>query len=446
MEDNLTSATLRKVILALVIKEKRKPPWERTNQDRILALCHLSQQYRQREETRAIRRLWVHEVWSTEHRAAHGATHSFLNIIRIDDPDLYYNFLRMPPEIFDLLLNIVGPSIAKEYVVREPISAITRLQICLRYLATGDNEKTLAALFRVSPPSVSNIIKEVTQAIWDCLKPIVFDEINKELWLRIAQGFARKCNHPRCLGAIDSKLVKIVAPPHCGFLMFDHKGHHSFHLHAICDANGKFTIVDVGAAGRQSDGGVFQNSEMGQKFLNDEMDVPPPAPLVEGGPDIKFTLLGDEAFGMSRLMLRPYPKNLALNLRKRVFDYRHSRGRKEVECGFGQLVRVWGVMQNPMNTSLAVSLQATNACVCLHNFLIMFDETRERSDEAQNEDDEDDIIDLQMIENLKAAYDDPDDVEPRPNSLERMRWDLSQYFMNEGAVSFQWRKAFNGDF
>lgn len=51
---------------------------------------------------------------------------------------------------------------------------------------------------------------------------------------------------------------------------------------AICDSNYKFTIVDIGAEGRRSDGGIWLKSCMGQAFLNGDMDVPHPDSIFEG--------------------------------------------------------------------------------------------------------------------------------------------------------------------
>jgi len=42
----------------------------------------------------------------------------------------------------------------------------------------------------------------------------------------------------------------------------------------MCDANYNFTLVDIGAAGRCSDGGIFSNFEMGNGFINNYLNFP----------------------------------------------------------------------------------------------------------------------------------------------------------------------------
>lgn len=55
--------------------------------------------------------------------------------MRLKDPHLFHNYLRMSAETFDKLLNIVGPSISKSVNgPRTPINPSTRLALSIRYL------------------------------------------------------------------------------------------------------------------------------------------------------------------------------------------------------------------------------------------------------------------------------------------------------------------------
>ncbi|KAJ8671299.1 hypothetical protein QAD02_002558 [Eretmocerus hayati] len=236
----MNSQQLRKLIVVLAIRESRRSPWKRSKAAKIARLLLLLRLLLQREEN--LKRVWVTEVYTVQERLAHGASENFIETVRRTDAERFYNFLRMTPPVFDLLLSIVGPEITKQRAVREPISAKCRLEITIRYLATGDNYETLSALFRVSPQSISVIVNQVTAVIWACLKPLVFQDPDGEFWLERIEEMSWEWDMEHCIGAIDDKLVTIQALPHSGSMMYDYKGHHSVHLQAIFDAYQRFIL------------------------------------------------------------------------------------------------------------------------------------------------------------------------------------------------------------
>lgn len=72
-------------------------------------------------------------------RATQGAAANLLPNLRERDEDVYRNFVRMPPRLFDVLLAKVGPLITRTTTTwRIPISPEERLIVTLRYLATGE--------------------------------------------------------------------------------------------------------------------------------------------------------------------------------------------------------------------------------------------------------------------------------------------------------------------
>lgn len=87
---------------------------------------------------------------------------------------------------------------------------------------------------------------------------------------------------------------------------------------AVSDANYCFTLVDIGAEGRQSDGGIFANSKFGQRFERNEINLPQPSEIEPSGPLLPYVLVADEAFALTHYMMRPYPRSGRLNRQRKV--------------------------------------------------------------------------------------------------------------------------------
>lgn len=80
----------------------------------------------------------------------------------------------MSPPKFQELLELVEPLIKKEdNRLRQAISCKTKLEITLRYLATGDSLRSLELLFRVPHNSISVFLPSVLAAIFEVLQPFI---------------------------------------------------------------------------------------------------------------------------------------------------------------------------------------------------------------------------------------------------------------------------------
>lgn len=78
-----------------------------------------------------------------------------------DDADQreFYRFLKMTPENFDYLLDLVAPLISKQDTTfRRAIAPGGHLAVTLCFLSTGQSFQSLQYLFRISQPSISKFV------------------------------------------------------------------------------------------------------------------------------------------------------------------------------------------------------------------------------------------------------------------------------------------------
>jgi len=125
--------------------------------------------------------------------------------------------------------------------------------IYFRYLATGCPFRALALYFARGECTISRVIAETTQVIWNALKETYMPVPTTDEWKRIARRYFELWNLPNCLGAIDGKHIRIQKFPNTGSANFNYKGYHSIILLGCCDVDGYFITVECGFAGRNSE-------------------------------------------------------------------------------------------------------------------------------------------------------------------------------------------------
>lgn len=98
---------------------------------------------------------------------------NILSDLRMSDGS-FANFTRMSTSDFETLLQMIGPSIAKQdTILRNAICPNIRLAITLRYLSTGDSYASLSYTFRVSKQLIRKIVPEVCKELIKKLKIFV---------------------------------------------------------------------------------------------------------------------------------------------------------------------------------------------------------------------------------------------------------------------------------
>lgn len=250
----------------------------------------------------------------------------------------------------------------------------------------------------------------------------------EDTWKTISTEFYERWNFPNCFGSIDGKHVNIQAPPNSGSQFFNYKKTFSVVLLALVDAKYNFIMVDVGAYGKNSDGGIFTNSNFSKALELGKLSIPSDENLPQTTTKMPYVMVGDEAFPLKTYLMRPYPKK-NLDNEKRIYNYRLSRARRVVENAFGilsQKFRIYNrrIQAAPQNVDYIV----LSTCI-LHNFIKKYDKdtyTYERSEEIA-------VPGHSSITNLPShggnATKDAFDVRDK----------FKRYFSTEpGCVSWQW--------
>ena len=73
---------------------------------------------------------------------------------------------------------------------------------------------------------------------------------------------------------MDGKHIPIKCPKGDGSTFFNYKRSHSIVLLGLVDSDYKFIFIDVGWQCRISDGGVFRNTELYNRLVSDELNLP----------------------------------------------------------------------------------------------------------------------------------------------------------------------------
>lgn len=140
-------------------------------------------------------------------------------------------------------------------------------------------------------------------------------------------------------------MMLIRAPPDCGGDIYNnYKETNSIILLAVVDDNYCFTYINIGASGKCSDGGVFQNSYI---FREIEHNMLPN--------DVFF--VGDDTYSLKQYLLKPY-KHEPLTREQKII----SRFEQILSSRFR-------IFERPVTTNVSVTDKIIRTACALHNWL-----------------------------------------------------------------------------
>ncbi|XP_075550343.1 uncharacterized protein LOC142583741 [Dermacentor variabilis] len=201
--------------------------------------------------------------------------------MRNGDIEYFKKYYRMTPHQFDFLLSLLREDLQRKDVVREPILPAKRLAMTLRYLSSGDLMQDIALSFSVVISTARMAVRDTCRTLWSRLQPLCMQKPETSTWLQIVERLGRTWQFPNFLGAVDGKHVHIN--------------------------NCNFVVADVGVYGKQSDGGVLEQSIFGQLLDKGKLQVPRDLLLPNTALPAPCAFIGDEAFQLRTDFLRRYP-------------------------------------------------------------------------------------------------------------------------------------------
>lgn len=109
---------------------------------------------------------------------------------------------------------------------------------------------------------------------------------------------------------------------------------------------------------------------MGIGLAEDMLDLPGPSPLPNSHIQVPHFFIGDGIFGLKKYLLVPYSRSINMPYYEKVFNYRLSRARRQIECAFGTMVSKWKILEQPLDFKLETSELIIMSLICIHNFVI----------------------------------------------------------------------------
>jgi hypothetical protein len=392
------------------------------------------------------RTMWVRPWLAADRRLQFGQYDQLMEELRLEDEQSFRNYLRMEPALFDEILQRVGPAITKQDTrMRPALEPGLKLAVTLRFLATGDKYPTLQYDYRVARNTISLFVPEVCRAIREVLKrEVIKCPTTPEEWRPISEDFERRANVSHAVAALDGKHVAVRCPPNTGTLYHNYKGFFSVVLLALVDANYKFLWIDTGGLGSQSDCQIFNASELKEALESGDIGFPDPDPLPNDDRDLPYFILGDDAFGLRKYLMKPYSQR-GLTRDQRIYNYRISRGRRVVENAFGILAQRFQVLLSTMQLAPESVRDVIEACVCLHNLMRERYGAQNLGPDVDHEDDQHNLIPGEWRQHANMHEVDQV-VGPNRDAVDGKRQrELLRLYYNSPAGAVPWQDRMIGD-
>ena len=124
--------------------------------------------------------------------------------------------------------------------------------------------------------------------------------------------------------------------------------------------------INIGWPGKVHDARVFANLSLYLKGSNGTLLLNWKHCI--SGVDILLLILGDPAYPLLPLLMKPYLENASTTAKERIYNYRQSRARMVVENAFGRLIGRWWCLLKRLDVHVSNVSNVVGSCiVVLHS-------------------------------------------------------------------------------
>ncbi|KAK4876009.1 hypothetical protein RN001_012431 [Aquatica leii] len=286
---------------------------------------------------------------------------------------------RLDKETVIEIAEIIGHQLESATLRNQPLSAMNKILICLRFFATGSFQQVLADQINVSQPTVSRIVPVVTRALASLHEEFITMPRTDETRRKTQLEFYNINQFPCVIGAVDGTHIRIQSPGGLnGELYRNRKGWYSYNVQCVCGANLKFLHIIARWLGSVHDATIIYDSPLRIDFENNLYP--------------NSVLLGDSGYALMQYMLTPVLNPNTVH--EQGYNEAHIKTRNVIERAFGIWKRRFPCLSLGMKLKKQTVLQIITATAVLHNLCIIL------KDELPHELPPIEQVDLNVNENI----------------------------------------------
>ncbi|KAM7308472.1 protein ANTAGONIST OF LIKE HETEROCHROMATIN PROTEIN 1 [Ixodes scapularis] len=209
----------------------------------------------------------------------------------------------------------------QDTAMKTAITVEKRVAISLYRLCSTAEERTIGHLLAVGQSEVNESYREFCDVVIEELEARTVLMIRNEDLQHHMHEFQAVLRFPNAIGALDGCHLP-VSPPKDSAV--DYRNYKGWYL---------FRYISVGSPGKCHDAYVYGRSPLGRLLKDYQVAVPRSI----GGAEIPPIVLCDQAFPLTRSLMKPFPHSLDHPQDEGDYNYALSKARRVVENAFGRL-------------------------------------------------------------------------------------------------------------